>query len=63
MQGDVEGVELKGSEFTLTAKAQNFVSPDPDLATCVKKGVKEEKMTHFDLNPKAARLGEYWSKG
>ena len=41
----------------------NFVSPDPDLAGCVKNGVKEEKATHFDLNnPKAARLGDFWEQ-
>ena len=57
---DAEGVEMKGSVFNHEARILNYVSPDPALAKCVKHGVEEEQKTHFDLNPKAARMGNYW---
>ena len=59
---EFEGAELLGSVFNLETKALNFTKPDPDLAKCVKTGVEEEIKTHFDINPKAARMGEYWTR-
>lgn len=59
---EAEGVEMLGSTFNRETAVLNFVSPDPGLAKCVKDSVKEEKKTHFDLNPKAARMSDYWAK-
>lgn len=53
---------MKGSAFNLETRILNYVTPDPDLQKCVKHGVEEEQKTHFDLNPKAARMGSYWRK-
>lgn len=59
---DTEGAEFLGSVFNIEAKVLNFTKPDPDLAKCVKHGVEEEIKTHFDINPKAAWMGDYWKR-
>lgn len=53
---------MKGSTFNRETAVLNFVNPDPNLAKSVEQSVKEEKKTHFDLNPKAARMSNYWAK-